>query len=838
MAIYSFNHDTFGKTTNRAGAAGDNAKYNADLTKTELANLHDATRAQWEETGRPMEQAAFDELLADAYNRSAAANIAYNARTEATYATRSHVIPEEPNAAQAWFRREEANDRKNARMSDRFIGALPRELTPEQCIEAVEGFCREVTGDRIPWHFALHLELDKKADGDWNPHTHIIFRDRDIETGRRHLYTSAGPKERRQLDAKGVEYWTTKDFREAWSDHLNRALERAGHDARVDYRTLEAQGIDRTPGIHVGPGGQHAAEKGHTFESKDIDRGRRTIPYTVLDDGTRADHLARIKAENDSPQLQPTTPRARALARDLHVLREGQTEARQEQRDEQALDRAALHEAHKAERTMHTAWAKALRAEDRKGSGRKPEQTRAIIVTASHAMRVVQLQDRQELSEAHKLESAALFRAHAAERLAVTERNRAESQQSTVNAIAAQTRASMAQQQATAQRHIQAHNAAKLSPIEKTRALTATANEEHGRAEHIRANLNAQRQTNRLLATDPTNRSERAIAALRRVATIAEGPQQEQKSPTHIRNQPYRVLDDATRKQHAQADRQWQDRQAPNDQRAGVSAHLTRAQKDERKELHAQQAADHVALRGAHKIEQNNHAEWGRTLYANARKEARVQVRAALAPKWEAARALPDKTARVTAVKTLKAQQKSLYAATAEKTIGEARIVKNEGWTQMQAVHTKDRSGLTEAHALESAALTRVHSTERMAAATGAPPIPEAVTRQRDMLKALRTRITAFRNTSRFVATGAVVSRIQAERAIAALRSVTIDDHQKQQQAGAVLRGTASSTDRANAPPEARARSDRQQRADRQRQDEGSQSRSGGRSRSGGGRER
>ncbi|MFX9630917.1 hypothetical protein ABTO69_20410, partial [Acinetobacter baumannii] len=64
MAIYSFNHDTFGKTTNRAGAAGDNAHYNADFEKTELEKLHEAARQNWENTGRPMDEAAFDALLA------------------------------------------------------------------------------------------------------------------------------------------------------------------------------------------------------------------------------------------------------------------------------------------------------------------------------------------------------------------------------------------------------------------------------------------------------------------------------------------------------------------------------------------------------------------------------------------------------------------------------------------------------------------------------------------------------------------------------------------------------------------------------------------------------
>ena len=113
MAIYSFNHDFFGKTTNRAGAAGDNAAYNARENETRLDKAKDAFRG-------------------------AADIAAYNAREEVTYAVRSHIIPPGPKEAEAWFRQQEQGERKNARMSDRFIGALPRELTPDQCIEAVE----------------------------------------------------------------------------------------------------------------------------------------------------------------------------------------------------------------------------------------------------------------------------------------------------------------------------------------------------------------------------------------------------------------------------------------------------------------------------------------------------------------------------------------------------------------------------------------------------------------------------------------------------------------------------------------------------------------------------
>ena len=316
MAIYSFNHDSFGLTTNHAGAAGENARYNADLSKTQMDQFLAANANYVDDHGSQRPQWQIDAHLSQIRGgRSAADNAAYNARPEATYAVRSHIIPPEPDKARAWFDAQEKNERKNARMSDRFIGALPRELTPEQCIGAVESFCREVTKDRIPWHFALHLELERQGTADWNPHTHIIFRDRDIETGRRYLYTSAGPKERAELAAKGVEYWTTKDFRTEWEQQMNRALERAGQEARIDRRSLKEQGIDRDAQIHIGPGSKKLAENGHQFQSRDRLRGERTIPYSVLDHATRAEHNARIVEGNKQQRRIPPSARSSSGAR-------------------------------------------------------------------------------------------------------------------------------------------------------------------------------------------------------------------------------------------------------------------------------------------------------------------------------------------------------------------------------------------------------------------------------------------------------------------------------------------------------------------------------------------
>ena len=456
--IYSFNHDSFGKTTNTAGSAGNNVKYNADLSKTQMKEFLEANAKYVEDHGTQRPQWQIDAHLAQLRGgRSAAENAAYNAREEAAFAIRSHIIPSDPNEAKAWFDAQEKADRKNARMSDRFIGALPRELTPEQCIEAVESFCKGVTKDRVPWHFALHLELDKRDQPDWNPHTHIIFRDRDIETGKRYLYTTAGPKERKQLDEKGIEYWSTQKLRVAWQDHINHALERAEQKVRIDHRTLAAQGIfDRKPQIHVGPKASALKRKGIQPKSKDFTDAKRHILYTVMDNGTRADHNERIKQDSQRPK--------KAIHPKLAELAEVQTEARKAIYREQKRDRDALRAAHNKQISEHKKWAKELYAATRKQAyaetkavmqdrwkaarkiKKRAERNTAMatlklhqkVLYANTAAKLVlgarkekdaaytkmhdaQIKDRAELREKHRQEYLTMNRQHLAERLGVQE---------------------------------------------------------------------------------------------------------------------------------------------------------------------------------------------------------------------------------------------------------------------------------------------------------------------------------------------------------------------------------------------------------------------------------
>ena len=75
-----------------------------------------------------------------------------------------------------------------------------------------------------------------------NPHAHIMLTMRDItEEG-------FGKKNRSWNDRELL-----KTQREVWAKYTNSVLEITGQQERIDHRTLEAQGINRIPQIHLGP---------------------------------------------------------------------------------------------------------------------------------------------------------------------------------------------------------------------------------------------------------------------------------------------------------------------------------------------------------------------------------------------------------------------------------------------------------------------------------------------------------------------------------------------------------------------------------------------------------
>ena len=136
--------------------------------------------------------------------------------------------------------------------------ALPRELNQEQRLALVRDFVTEEIGNHHAYTFAIHTPQAAIAGGE-QPHAHIMYSERtrdDIERDPEQYFRRYNAKHPEKggcrKDSAGTEE-RLQATRQRWGSIQNAHLERHGHDARVDHRSLKQQGIDRTPEPHLGP---------------------------------------------------------------------------------------------------------------------------------------------------------------------------------------------------------------------------------------------------------------------------------------------------------------------------------------------------------------------------------------------------------------------------------------------------------------------------------------------------------------------------------------------------------------------------------------------------------
>jgi hypothetical protein len=189
----------------------------------------------------------------------------YSNRADDLVVTGSGNLPESANGnPYCLWKSADRHERANGCAAREFELALPGELTLEQQKGVLHEFIDGAIGDK-PFQFAIHQPVGALSCQS-NPHAHVLVCDRIPDGIERPIdqmfrrynphYPSRGglrkdsggkpaPVLREELVAK----------RKLWADIQNAALERNGHAARVDHRSLEAQGIDRAPERHIGPGG-------------------------------------------------------------------------------------------------------------------------------------------------------------------------------------------------------------------------------------------------------------------------------------------------------------------------------------------------------------------------------------------------------------------------------------------------------------------------------------------------------------------------------------------------------------------------------------------------------
>ncbi len=149
-----------------------------------------------------------------------------------------------------WNAVEAAEKRKDAQLAREVEFAIPRELNKQQGIELAREFVEAEFVEK-GMIADLNVHWDLGADGNPKPHAHVMLTMREVGKD------GFGAKVRDWNKAELVARW-----RERWAEHVNQRLAELDVDARIDHRSLEAQGIALEPQDKIGPAASRICGRG------------------------------------------------------------------------------------------------------------------------------------------------------------------------------------------------------------------------------------------------------------------------------------------------------------------------------------------------------------------------------------------------------------------------------------------------------------------------------------------------------------------------------------------------------------------------------------------------
>jgi len=150
-----------------------------------------------------------------------------------------------------WNTAEKAERQSNSRVAREYQVALPPELPAERRVALARGFAREIA-DRYNVAVDLAIHAPRPEGDPRNFHAHLLATTREL--------TPEGMGPKAGIDMKGEvrselglppSREEFKTLRARWAELTNEALRAAHVEARVDHRSLAAQGIDREPQPHL-----------------------------------------------------------------------------------------------------------------------------------------------------------------------------------------------------------------------------------------------------------------------------------------------------------------------------------------------------------------------------------------------------------------------------------------------------------------------------------------------------------------------------------------------------------------------------------------------------------
>jgi Ti-type conjugative transfer relaxase TraA len=316
------------------------------------------------------------------------------------------LLPE--NAPEAWSDRERlwndveaAEARRDAQLAREVEFALPREMTEAQGIELARDFVQSEFVDR-GMIADLNVHHDIGEDGLSKPHAHVMLTMRAVDEN------GFGQKVRDWNRTEMVERW-----RERWAELANERLAELDIDARIDHRSLEAQGIALEPQSQIGAPAKRIEDRRIDGEGIEADRAEM---HREIAQGNGERIIADPSAALDAMTRQQSTFTKRDMAKFAHRHSEGIDQFNQVMgamrsapnlvelgKDARGEDRFATREMIEAEQRLHRA-AKLMAERERhavddadRQAGLSRAEKRGLVLSREQANALAHITDGRDL---------------------------------------------------------------------------------------------------------------------------------------------------------------------------------------------------------------------------------------------------------------------------------------------------------------------------------------------------------------------------------------------------------------------------------------------------------
>ncbi|MBB6229351.1 Ti-type conjugative transfer relaxase TraA [Polymorphobacter multimanifer] len=149
-----------------------------------------------------------------------------------------------------WNEIEAQEKRYDAQLAREVEFSIPREMNEKQGVQLARDFVDEQFVKR-GMVADLNVHWDKAADGSPKPHAHVML-------SMRHVDGQGFGNKVADWNDRGL----LKDWREAWSAHVNERLAELSINARIDHRSYADQGIELEPQHKIGPAASRRPSQG------------------------------------------------------------------------------------------------------------------------------------------------------------------------------------------------------------------------------------------------------------------------------------------------------------------------------------------------------------------------------------------------------------------------------------------------------------------------------------------------------------------------------------------------------------------------------------------------